>query len=108
MTMLLGYRRMKDFFTSLPWWDLDPRPELAGDGTRVLTKPGELYVAYAANGGALSVRLAAGEYEGRWYNPRTGAWSSAPAVTAKSDEMWKSPDPADRGDWALVLRRMGD
>lgn len=103
MTMLVGYRRMKEFFTSFPWWELDPRDDLAGERTLVLAEEGKRYVAYLPEGKEAKLTLAKGEYKGRWYNPRTGDWSDLPLVKQAQDGTWTSPPASDAGDWALLL-----
>jgi len=103
MTMLIGYRHMKDFFTSFPWWTLEPRDDLAGESTLLLAEAGKRYVAYLPKPGTGSFQLAAGSYRARWFNPRTGAWHELPHVTQAAAGQWTSPRTIDAGDWALVL-----
>jgi hypothetical protein len=75
MTMLIGYRHMMTFFTSFPWWTLEPRDDLAGTNTLLLAETGRRYAAYLPNGGAASFTLPAGRYSAKGFNPRTGAWT---------------------------------
>lgn len=103
MTMLLGYRRLMDFFTGLPWWTLEPRDDLAGAGTLLLAEPGKRYVAYLPQSGAAELTLAAGTYRAKWYNPRTGAWHELPEVKQAAAGRWRSAAAPDAGDWALLL-----
>ncbi len=103
MTMLVGYRRMMEFFTSFPWWTLEPRPDLAGENTLVLAAPGHRYVAYLPNSGKASLQLARGSYRAQWFNPRRGAWTELPPLPLAADATWSSPDAPDAGDWALLL-----
>jgi hypothetical protein len=78
MTMLLGYRHMVSFFTSIPWWTLEPREDLAGEKTLVLADPAKRYVAYLPNSGPAKLTLAAGNYSARWFNCRTEHGSTGP------------------------------
>jgi hypothetical protein len=108
MTMLLGYRHMRDFFTSFPWWTLEPQQELAQTGTLLLANVGRHYAAYMPQGGAANFQLEKGDYTFRWFNPRMGTWSAAEKVLHASDSLWSSPEPADAGDWALLLEKAGE
>jgi hypothetical protein len=103
MTMLIGYRYMAQFFSSFPWWTLEPHGDLAGEGTMLLADPGKRYVAYLPASGAARFQLAPGSYQARWFNPRTGAWSNLPDVGQSAAGSWVSPPAGDAGDWALLL-----
>ena len=103
MTMLLGYGQMMNFFTSFPWWTLEPRDDLAGESTLLLAEPGKRYAAYLPKGGAAKFTLAAGVYCAKWFNPRTGAWRELSDVKHAADGPWRSPPASDAGDWALLL-----
>ncbi|MDO8539891.1 MAG: DUF5060 domain-containing protein [Opitutaceae bacterium] len=103
MTMLLGYRRMMDFFTSFPWWTLEPRPDLAGEGALLLAEVSKRYVAYLPKPGNASFQLARGIYRVKWFNPRTGAWHELPEATQAKDDKWAAPKAPGAGDWALLL-----
>lgn len=87
MTMLEGYRHLKDFFTSFDWWRLEPHPELA-NGLLCLAEPGVRYVIYFPEG-KVEGQVILGDYSARWYNPRTGVWDEA--------------ETSD-GDWVLLLQ----
>jgi hypothetical protein len=106
MTMLIGYRHMMNFFTSFPWWSLEPRDDLAGENTLLLADPRHVYAAYLPKGGTATFTIAAGIYRAKWFNPRTGAWSRPIEVKHALDGPWTSPVPADAGDWALLLETL--
>lgn len=93
MTMLEGYRRLKEFFTAFAWWRLEPRPDLA-EGAMCLAEPGARYVLYLPDGSQTppSVILEGGSdsYEMRWYNPRAGRFV---------------PEPDPDGDMVLLIER---
>jgi hypothetical protein len=103
MTMLLGYRHLMNFFTSMPWWTLEPRPDLTGADTLLLAEVGKRHVAYLPKAGRASFQLPRGNYGTRWFNPRTGAWHELPIVIQAADGEWTSPQTPDAGDWALLL-----
>ncbi len=102
MVMLNGMAHMVDFFTSFEWWKLDPHDDLVDEGAYCLAAPGQKYALYLRTGRPVTVRLAPGEYEAEWFNPRTGKRS--PAGTAKGPA-WKSPASPDSADWALLLTK---
>jgi hypothetical protein len=104
MTMLIGYRYMAQFFTSFPWWSLEPHEDLAGEGTLLLADPGKRYVAYLPAAGAARFQLQPGSYSARWFNPRTGAWTDMPDVVQSVSAPWSSAPAEDAGDWALLLQ----
>jgi hypothetical protein len=102
MTMLQGYSRIVDFFTSFEWWKTDPHDELASDGAYCLAEPGRLYAVYLPHGGKTTIKLGPGHYKASWFNPRSGETKSLPAADGPT---WTSPDAPDNGDWALLLKR---
>ncbi len=101
MVMLQGYAHLHDFFTGVPWWKTEPRGDLADSGALCLAKPGELYIAYLPKGGATALKLEPGRYRARWFNPRTGKFTSLGAVEGPQ---WKSPAAPDAEDWALLIQ----
>ncbi len=109
-----GSRQMQhlvDFFQSLHWWKLRPRPEILAEQpgrqdaaafiSAAESDTGEVQVFYLPRGG--EVRLRAGEhFRGRkaaWFDPRTG--QSRPAGSAKSI-VYRAPD---QQDWLLLRKR---
>ncbi len=119
MTMLAGYRRLRSFFESIPWWQLEPRPDLVTgeskalpvpENTKPLTaalclaQPGERYVAYLRQGGTATLQLAAGTYAVTRFNPRTG--QSVKLDRAKGGAAWTTPAVPDTENWAFLLARV--
>jgi hypothetical protein len=102
MTMLQGYARMVDFFTSFDWWKTEPHDELVTAGNYCLASPGETYAVYLPNGGSVTIQLLPGQYDGIWFNAVTGERSALPPVIGPN---WKSPPASISNDWALLLRR---
>jgi hypothetical protein len=102
MIMLQGYAHMVDFFTSFDWWRTEPHDELVNKGNYCLAEPGKIYAAYLPRGGKLTIRLQAGPYTVKAFNPVTGEWLTLPPVEGR---VWTSPAQPENHDWALLLRR---
>ena len=102
MVMLDGYARMVAFFSAFDWWTTEPHDEIVDNGAFCLARPGDIYVAYLPHGGTVTLMLAPGRYHARWFNPRSGVFSDAPAAEGPR---WTSPRSADDQDWALLLER---
>lgn len=107
----LHMKYVAELFTSLPWWELRPQPDLLAaqpgqrDGARHIS------VSRTDSGGAILAYLPAGAgelrfkngvvkgLEARWYNPRTGEWlDPRPGDSGRFV-------PPDAEDWVLLLRR---
>jgi hypothetical protein len=102
MTMLKGYEHIVDFFTSFEWWKTEPHDELVNSGNYCLAKPGEIYAAYLPKGGKVTIQLAPGEYDAKWFSAFTGEWIPLPPVTGPN---WTSPEAPAWLDSALLLQR---
>jgi hypothetical protein len=102
MVMLEGYRRIVDFFTSFEWWKTDPHDDWVTNGAFCLAEPGRLYAVYLPRGGKTTVTLEPGRYKASWFNPRSGETKPLPVAEGPK---WTSPDAADNGDWALLLKK---
>jgi hypothetical protein len=101
MVMLKGYALLREFFERIPWWKLEPHPELASGGAFCLSEPGACYVLYLARGGSAAASLSVGKYEAKQFNPRSGELTSLPE--AAGPVQWKSPVMPEGEDWAFVL-----
>lgn len=119
MTMLHGYARMRAFFEKLPWWKLQPHPELVRGESKALpvgeagkpipaalclAQPGERYIIYLRAGGTATVPLAPGSYRVRRFNPRTAQFAAL--ANAKGSANWTSPTMPDTEPWVLVVERV--
>jgi hypothetical protein len=103
MTMLQGYAHMVDFFTSFHWWQCMPRNALVSGGALCLAQEGASYAVYAPKGtGVVSLKLAAGNYQVRAFDPRTGEWT---ARASASGPVWSIAPESGVGDWAYLLER---
>jgi hypothetical protein len=102
MVMLKGYGHMVDFFTSFEWWKTEPHDELVNNGACCLAKPGEIYAVYLPKGGDVTIKLAPGSYEAKWFDAYTGETAPLPPVEGPE---WTSPKAPGWLDWALLLQR---
>jgi hypothetical protein len=102
MKMLNGYAHMVHFFMSFEWWKTDPHDELVNNGAFCLAEPGHQYVIYLSHGGDVTVRLDPGQYEVKWFNPRSGEYSGAQVVSGPA---WTSASADDEEDWAILIKR---
>ena len=104
-----------EFFrdNKVPFWEMANADSLVGSARNsrryCLTKPGEIYLVYLANGGSarLDLSKARGTFTVQWFNPRKGGALQASSVRQVSGG--KTADigqpPADRGeDWLAVIR----
>jgi hypothetical protein len=99
---------------NLPFWEMEPADELLSDasdlyeGGQVFALPGRVYAVYLPSAqpvGRLDLSQAAGEYELRWYNPRSGEFQGE-RVTLTGGGPVALPTPlmdADQ-DWAILIR----
>jgi hypothetical protein len=100
--MLAGYAHMVEFMTSFEWWKTEPHDDLVSAGNWCLAEPGRTYAVYLPRAGKVTVRLAPGRYEARWFNPMTG---ETIAIGPAEGSEWTSPAAPGRSDWALLLQR---
>lgn len=109
----------------LPFWEMAPADDLVdGDatikvglgsgrsfqlGAQVFQKPNEVYAIYfptATRTGRLDLRAADGNYQARWFNPRTGDFEGPVSVQAAGGWIEPGAPPSDRdNDWVLLLNR---
>ncbi|MHC4593603.1 MAG: DUF5060 domain-containing protein [Planctomycetota bacterium] len=73
-TMWDQTRYALDFFQEhLPFHEMTPDNKLVSRaGTLVLAKPADVYAVYLPTGGTTTLKVEAGKYSVRWYNPRSG------------------------------------
>ncbi len=106
-----------DFFQreKIPFQDLEPADELVGNpkfanDRYCLAKQDAVYVVYLANGDATRLDLsdATGEFQVRWYNPRSGGELQLGTVATLSGgkAVALGEPPSDpREDWVVLLRK---
>ena len=108
---------LKDFYVSLGWSDLIPRPECDGiislDSKRSLFERPAVMTDAAVNrvvvyflrgdpsAGTLS-HLQDAPYSARWFDPRRGSYTVIGGCTPKHGA-WKFPPKPDAQDWLLIL-----
>jgi hypothetical protein len=102
MTLLVSYQHLYDFFTSFPWWKVEPHDELVNEGNYCLAAPGEIYAIYLPNSGSVTVKLEPGKYHAQWFSAKNGLRIPLPDVEGPA---WTSPSGPDANDWALLLQR---
>jgi hypothetical protein len=73
-------------------------------GAYALAERGSAYVFYLYTGGTVKVDLRGytGTFTTTWYDPRTGAFSSAPAAAGGTTPSYTAPSS---GDWVLYIHK---
>lgn len=120
-----------EFFheNQIPFWEMKNADSLVGNpeykaGKFCFAKQGDLYLVYIPNGDATKLNLGdtAGEYDVKWFNPRTGGKlraGSIDKVTAgnqvdlgvpptEEDALKKEADRkkiSEENDWVAVIRK---
>lgn len=96
-------RHLADFVDTVAFERMSPADALVlAGGAYALAEAGRSYVAYLYDGGSatLDLRGVTGTFLVDWFDPRTGAFQSAAAVTGGATRGFTAP--AD-GDWVLRL-----
>jgi len=91
------------FFTSLPWWRLEPHDEwVKADGgyAYCLADAGKTCVIYVIAGKGASLKSDGGEYSLSRYDPRTGQSTELPATAGDLVQL-VAPD---NQDWVFLLK----
>lgn len=77
-------------------------------GAQVFAKPGEVYAVYlpvASKTGSIDLSEAAGPFELRWYNPRTGDFEGETRTLEGGVRVEIGAPPAEpAGDWTALIR----
>jgi hypothetical protein len=104
MQLLPAQSHLVDFFTSIPYYGLEPSPSLVKGPALLLAEIGKQYVAWFSRHEAATIELSAGSWQYRWYNSATGQWAApaTPFQTAESTQ-WSSPPPPWRNDAVLYI-----
>jgi hypothetical protein len=104
-------KRMNQFLSGIPWWTMEPHTELVTDADDVcMAAIGSRYLVYSERGSTITITLAAGTYDGQWFNPVYGA---TPASQPISKFSWSggtrtftapaNANPQEVNDWVLHL-----
>lgn len=102
---------------NLPFWTMEPADDLLDDeasdfgGGQVFAQPGEVYALYlpkANPSGSLDLSDATGEFELRWFNPRTGDFEGATTPVDGGGVIDLGEPPSNPGeDWVVLVRTPG-
>jgi hypothetical protein len=98
-------RHLSNFVAQIDFERMDPADALATSlNAYVLAEKGGAYVVYAYNGGTfrLDLRGVSGSFTARWYDPRTGVFSSAGTVSGGAERSFTAPPG---GDWVLHVQK---
>jgi Putative collagen-binding domain of a collagenase len=119
---LLTYTRYARSFMeeNLPFWEMAPQDGLlsgesgestANGGGQVFAKPGQLYAVYlpdATSTGSLDLSGVSGEFQKRWYNPRTGAFAGTPqSMSGGGKRSLGAPPSSASADWVVLVQASG-
>ena len=106
---------MAKFFESIPWWELEPHPELVLEYAEKYCSavPGREYVMYVRWGGAIKVNLNPSSpddtFEFIWFNPRTGTDHTTGTVSGGDSRYFYAPEGYPTHphykDWVLHVRK---
>ena len=103
-----------EFFQKyLPFWEMkNDNAKTSADDDYCFTKQGEIYAVYLKNGGTTDLDLsdAAGTFEVKWYDPRSGGNLKDGSVKTVNGGGRRAlgTAPAEPGkDWAVLVRKVG-
>ena len=99
-----------DFFHEyLPFWEMWPANELVqARGALCLAAEGRLYAVYLPNGGSTRIALPDGQFQIRWFNPRTGGALQIGSIETleRGGKPSLGQPPADPDqDWVVLITR---
>ena len=89
--------------SGIRYWRMAPHDELIIGPPRTffcLAEPDVAYMVYFRTGGEIGLRMNPGEYEVKWFNPRTGEFLPATIISASRETSFAAPD---KMDWVLYL-----
>ena len=110
---------VKEFYTSLEWWNLVPRfidsawASFTNTEESVLkTNSRDVYVTYFYKNGTTATGTLKNMYDGttytaKWFNPRTGAYTTISTNVTSSGGEWTIPSRPDSNDWLLLVTNNG-
>jgi len=96
------------FHNYLPFHQMVPDDSLVSAGW-CFAKLGDVYAVYIPDGGTTNLKLAAGSYTVKWYNPRTGG-----KLQNGSIKKLKGPGTVSLGmapkdnnkDWVILVKKV--
>jgi hypothetical protein len=89
--------------SGIRYWRMAPHDELIVGPPRTffcLAEPDVAYMVYFRAGGEIGLRINPGDYEVKWFNPRTGEFLPADSVSVSQETRFAAPDDMD---WVLYL-----
>jgi hypothetical protein len=105
---------------NLPFWEMAPQDALlsgesgestAYGGGQVFAKAGQIYAVYLPNAswtGSLDLSGVSGEFQKRWYNPRTGSFEGTPqTVSGGGKRSLGTPPSSASADWVVLIQATG-
>jgi hypothetical protein len=96
-----------DWFETIPFYRMRPRPELASDGF-TLAQDGVRYAVYfptIESTATLNLSGTEGEFTLRWYDPRSGSYGNPKAVHGGGKISLDPPAFGNDQDWIVLLER---
>jgi hypothetical protein len=100
-------REVWDWFETLPFYRMRPRPELASGGF-ALAQDGVRYAAYFPTVESVATLDLSGvdaAFTLRWYDPRSGRYENAPEVRGGGLVSLHPPTSGMYEDWVVLLER---
>lgn len=93
-----------DFLKSgVKWWETSPHDEVVKKGKAyVLANIGKEYIVYSNSGSSFELKLPAGAYNQRWFNPASGKFNSKQSVLSKQNQSTIFDKP-NSSDWVLHI-----
>lgn len=88
---------------------MQPHDELTGkEDDYVLARPGFVYVVYQKTGADFTIDLSGheGDFGVQWYNPRSGKYVQDYEVEGGENQSFEFPDPAQKEDWVVLIRKV--
>ncbi|WP_162309401.1 apiosidase-like domain-containing protein [Cohnella abietis] len=107
------------FYTSLEWWKLIPRFDSSSwssfnsTSKSLLSSDGSnTYVVFSFNNstatGSLKQMDNSWRYKARWFNPRSGEYTTISNTIQPSSGQWVIPNKPDTSDWVLLVEKSAE
>ena len=100
---------LRFFHEHLPFAEMTSADDLtAAKDDYCFAKAGEVYAVYLPAGGTTKLKLPAGRFTVKWYNPRTGGGllaGSVKQVVGPGDKPLGQPPQDPKRDWVALIKR---